>query len=348
MKRKSSGRKSFYDVLEINQWASPEVIEAAYKALMKKHHPDISDTTHGSHARELNEANDTLSDPDKRAKYDRQLRDREGAVVGEYEVLDRIAEGGFGKTYKARHNLTGELVCLKDCSNLDPKFQEILIEEAKAMWDLRHYSIPAVRGLIKNEDGGLILVMSYIPGLTIEQTVEKHGKLDPEAVAWMLERCLNALKYTHWHGVIHGDVKPQNIIQQEDTHQVTLVDFGLALVKPNSSSRAKGYTECFAPPEALAGKPLVPQSDLYGLGTTALYALSGGKIDNVIGRRVPDNIPRPLRKFIDRLIVHDVNGRPKWKQRPDDDGEDLCETIAEVRQESFGKRHSGMKPIKSA
>ena len=46
-----SGYKSFYDALEINQWASQEVIEAAYKALMKKHHPDVSDTAHGSHAK---------------------------------------------------------------------------------------------------------------------------------------------------------------------------------------------------------------------------------------------------------------------------------------------------------
>ena len=230
--------KDFYQVLEVSPGARIGVIEAAYRALMKDMHPDVTATVSGEHAKIVNEAHDILTDPDRRRKYDRDRRSVTPKTIGPYKVLGTIAEGGFGRTYKAEHTILGELVCIKDCSNISREDTELLIQEAKTVWDLRHYALPAMRDLIQMDDGRVLLIMSYIPGLTLHQVVEKTGALDYEHVAWISERIINALNYMHRSGVVHGDVKPQNVIIQEDRHMAVLVDFGLSAVRPTSTSEA--------------------------------------------------------------------------------------------------------------
>lgn len=335
-------RLGYYEVLEVSRRARSAVIHAAYKELMKVYHPDVMNGN-GEMAKRINEAFETLGNVDRRKEYD-ALLEKSGAslIGGKYRVIEKIAEGGFGRTYKAEHVLSGKLVCIKDCFNLDPQLQQILVEEAQAVWDLRHYSLPVMRDIVELENGGLALVMSYIPGLTLEKVVEKlkssKKKLSAEHVAWIAERALNALKYLHLHGVVHGDVKPQNIIIQPESHMIVLVDFGLSAVKPTSTSTSKGYTVLFSPPEEIAGKPLLPESDLYSLGMTMLFALSGD-YECVEKVRVPATVPDPLCRFIRRLIVRDVRSRPEWGK------EDLFETIQQVRAESFGRNRSSMEPI---
>ncbi|MFA6526696.1 MAG: protein kinase [Candidatus Buchananbacteria bacterium] len=261
----------YYGLFQVSPQASPEVIHAAYLALMKIHQPAIN---HGGDeiARRLNEAYAILKDPTKRHGYDAKRNDLKGKIIGDYRLIEEIAEGGFGTTYRGEHIITGQPVCIKDCHKIHAEDNEILLQETIAMWDLRHYSIPAVRNLIKLDDGRYMLVMSFIPGLTLEKTVQKYGPLDPETVAWIAERILNVLKYIHFHGVIHGDIKPQNIIIQEETHTICIVDFGLSLIKPTSRSDNKGYTPYMAPPEQINGSVLVPESDFYSLGITMIYA----------------------------------------------------------------------------
>ena len=331
-------KRDYYQVLQVNPKASPSVIEAAYRALMKEHHPDVGAS--GIIAKELNEAHDVITDALKRQDYDLKRDNGVGKdkIIGQYRITERIAEGGFGRTYKAEHTVLKDLSCIKDCSNVALEDSGMLIEECKVLWDLRHYALPTMRDLIQLDDGRVLLVMSYIHGPTLEKQVKKTGPMDPEAVAWITERMLNALNYIHRHGVIHGDIKPQNIIVQEDKHMAVLVDFGLSLVKPTSSSESKGYTEFFAPPEEVSGKPLVPESDYYSLGMTMIYALGGGP-ENVERKMVPRDVPDELCQFIKRMIARDINSRPQYNK------EDLCDTIVEIREKVFGRRRSGMKPI---
>jgi serine/threonine protein kinase len=180
--------------------------------------------------------------------------------------------------------------------------------------------------------------MSYIPGLTLQQIVEKSGALDAEHVAWITERVLNALSYIHRHGVVHGDLKPQNIIVQPEKHMAVLVDFGLSAVKPSHDSEAKGYTPYYAPPEEIAGKPILPESDYYSLGMTMIYALAGNT-DMVEQKRVPAAVPDELCAFIKRMIARDVNNRPQYNK------EDLTDVIVDLRRKVFGRARSNMKPI---
>lgn len=335
---KSDKNKDWYAVLQVNPRACPEVIDAAYKALMKLHHPDKGGDK--NRAEEINDARAVLMNSSKRAEYDTLRNNLKGKVIGNYRILEFIAEGGFGETYKAKHILADELVCFKHCSNISPEDEAILLAEAKAIWDLRHYALPVMRDFVRMDDGSFSLVMSYIPGPTLAQVVEKAGRLDAEDVAWIAERILNSLKYLHYHGVVHGDVKPQNIIIQPESHLVVLVDFGLSMVKPSSKDVSKGYTLLFAPPEEIdGGSPLIPESDFYSLGMTMIYAL-GGNAECVKKKMIPDTVPDPLANFIKRLIVRGALSRPNWEK------EDLFETIQRVRQESFGRSRSNMKPLK--
>ncbi len=331
--------KDLYQILEVNQRARHEVIEASYHALMKLLHPDTGGSVNGNTAKELNEAHDILSDSLRRMDYDRGRMPEVGKMIGPYKLMNLIAEGGFGRTYKAEHSILKELVCIKDCSNVSLQDTDMLIQEARTIWDLRHYALPAIRDLIQMEDGRVLLVMSYVEGPTLEQIVKKIGKVDPEHVAWITERILNALTYLHRHGVVHGDVKPQNVIVQPDKHMAVMVDFGLSMVKPTSKSESKGYTPFFASPEAIDGKPLIPESDYYSLGMTMIYALSGGP-EYVERKEVPRSVPDKMCDFIKRLIAKSVASRPEYGK------EDLTDTFIHLRENVFGRTSSNMKPLK--
>lgn len=256
-------------------------------------------------------------------------------TIGNYQILNKIAEGGFGITYLAEHTKLKAKVCIKHASSISDIDEKLMFEEARAIWDLRHYAIPAIRDVLKLPDGSVALVMSYIPGPTLAQIIEKKHRLDAEHVSWIVSRALNALKYLHFNGVVHGDVKPQNIIIQPESHNVVLVDFGLAAIRPRRDTTNKGHTPIFAAPEQIDGRPLVPETDFYCLGTTMIYAL-GGDVEH---RKVPDNAPEAICNFIKRLLPIQVLSRPSW------DKEDLCDTFSDVREKAFGRTMSNMKKL---
>jgi len=328
-----------YAVLEVSPYARKEVIDGAYRALMKIYHTDHNPNTQAK-AQDIIDAHEILSDASKRAIYDNHRKDIDGLVIGNYRVLERIAEGSFATTYKGEHILVKQPVCIKHCHRKADVDRDIIISEAQAVWDLRHYSIAVMRELTQLDDGSFVLIMSYIPGLTLEQIIQKTGRLDAEHVCWFAERLINALKYMHLSGVVHGDIKPQNIIIQPEDHMAVLVDYGFSAMRPTRDSDNRGYTEFFAPPEQLdKNSPLIPECDFYSLGMTMIYALSGG-MDNVKRLRVPEDVPEPVCDFIRKLIVRDVLARPNWSK------EDLFQTIQDVRTRAFGRARSQMRPIK--
>jgi serine/threonine protein kinase len=318
-----------YNILEVSPQASPEVVKAAYRALVKAHQMNNKRMV------KLNEANSILCDDDKRAAYDEERKHIKGKVFGNYRVLEEIAEGGFGKTYKAETVINRLPVCIKHAFQISAYDEAILLEEAKAIWDLRHYGIPAMRDIIRINDA-LAIVMSYIPGKTLAKFVKDLGRLDPEDVSWITERVLNILRYMHQHGVCHGDVKPQNIIIQEESHMAVMVDYGLASIKPSSKTANKGFTPYFAAPEQVHGGPIIPETDFYGLGMTMIYALGG----DVELKKVPSKVPDVLCDFVKKLIKIEPLSRPNWEK------ENLCQTIQDVRMKAFGRKETGIRPLK--
>jgi serine/threonine protein kinase len=144
---------------------------------------------------------------------------------------------------------------------------------------------------------------------------------------------LAGLNYLHANGVIHGDLKPQNIILQPESHGAAMIDFGLSMVKPTGKDSNIGFTAHFSPPEQLAPerKPLIPETDLYALGMTMIYALTG----KMAKRTDPTlkKIPEELRKFLMDLTHPDVLKRPNWSV-------DLLQTFGGIRVKCFGSRNT--------
>lgn len=235
----------------------------------------------------------------------------------------------------------GKKVCLKHCYKLNAARQKNLLDEAGKMWDLRNFGIPVIRRVVKMPDGSYMLVMSYLPGDTIKEWVERLGKIHAESVAWIAERILDTLWYLHDEGIVHADVKPENTIVNEEGHTVGVVDFGLALVKPTANSKSIGYTEYFSPPEQVRGDALLPESDFYALGKTMLYMLNGGHMSAVDQNKIPSGTPDLLGDFIKKLVAKPIDERPEHAER-------LFKEIGKIRITEFGRRHSGAEPIKAA
>lgn len=251
-------------------------------------------------------------------------------IIGNYRIKRQIAEGGFGRVYEAEHIILGEKACLKQNLNISAPDAELLKQEAKLLWNLNHYSLPSMKDFFQAPDGSYIMVMNFIEGQNLEEIVKGKGPIHAEDVCWITQRLLNALHYLHFNGVVHSDVKPQNVIVQPKVHNAILVDYGLSSLKPTRATQPKGYTEAFAAPEILQGKPPIPESDFYGLGLVMMYALGG---DPFAKTHYP-NTPKQIQEFIDSLICYDPTQRHSW------DKTDLVSRLSDIRLEVFGRRYS--------
>lgn len=250
--------------------------------------------------------------------------------IGNYEIIKQIGEGGFGRTYKARHIHLDEFACLKQNIGITKEDAELLKREAKLLWNVQHYSLPAMRDFFPAPDDSFVMVMSFIEGKNLDDSVKKHKAIDPENVCWVSQRLLNALAYLHTNGIVHGDVKPPNIIVQPSIHNAVLVDYGLSSLRPKSYTKPEGYTPLFAAPEISEGKPPIPESDFYSLGLTMIYALGG----DPLAKTMPNHVPKVLQNFCLDLVKYNPLDRPNWKDV------DLVKRLSDVRFEAFKRRYS--------
>ena len=253
--------------------------------------------------------------------------------LGNYEIVRLIGEGGFGYTYEGRHIFLDKKACLKQNKKITPEDEELLLQEIRLLWDVHHHSLPAMRDFFKAPDGSHVLVMSFEEGKTLEDAVKKHKAIHPEDIAWVTQRTLQTLYYLHSRGIVHGDIKPGNIIVKPEEHNIVLIDYGLASFRPKSGTAPIGYTEIFVAPEIKQGKPPLPESDLYSLSLTMIYALGG----DPIAQSLPDQVPQPMQEFCMDLIRYNPIDRPNW------DKQDLVARLSDVREKAFGRKYSKKK-----
>lgn len=202
-------------------------------------------------------------------------------MIRQYQVLRTLGQGGMGTTYLARYqagaSVTPQLLVLKEM-NADvaklAKAQELFEREARTLKMLHHPGIPKYYDFFV-EAGKKYLAMELVHGQDLEKRVVNTGPVTPsQAIAWMLQTC-DVLEYIHSQEppLIHRDIKPANLIVRTSDNRVVLLDFGAVKeigTPPGTRIGAEGYCA----PEQERGKPLT-QSDLYAIGPTLIFLLSG-------------------------------------------------------------------------
>ena len=164
-----------------------------------------------------------------------------GRVIAQrYQILDTIGKGGMAIVYRAIDNRTGHSVAIKVLRpefNQDEEFLSRFQREAEAASKVSHHNI--VNLLDVGMDGdSRYLVMEYVQGKTLKEVIRQKGKLPYTTAGQIAIRILSALQHTHRNGIIHRDIKPQNILVQSEGH-IKVADFGIARMT-NSSTLTKG------------------------------------------------------------------------------------------------------------
>ncbi len=214
------------------------------------------------------------------------LEDVQRAVGDRYEVLDLAGAGGMGAVYRARHRELGHLVAVKV---LPPEIaasrmrQERFRREASLAAQIQHpHLVPVYE--FDARDGMTFLIMPFVRGVTLETLLE-GSRPDSGTVLRLLREVGAALDVLHRHGVVHRDVKPGNILIEEDGGRTLLTDFGLARPErssgqsPDGSLTAPGTplgTPDYMAPEQAAGNDAIDgRTDLYALALVGFEALAG-------------------------------------------------------------------------
>jgi serine/threonine-protein kinase len=212
----------------------------------------------------------------------RQIQKALGIVpeqIPGYTILSKLGRGGMGVVYKARQNSVDRLVAIKVLSSLlteDPQFVKRFMNEARAVAKLDHRHIIPV--FDAGEAHGLYyFVMEYVEGKDLARIVEESGPLPEEAARRYLLQTAEALHYVHSKGMIHRDIKPENLILAK-SGLLKLADFGLARTQGSAALTDPGAilgTPRFISPEQAQGVAVDIRSDLYSLGASYYFLLTG-------------------------------------------------------------------------
>jgi eukaryotic-like serine/threonine-protein kinase len=197
-----------------------------------------------------------------------------------YQLLEQLGTGGMAFVYRARDLMLERSVAVKvlrqDFSQ-DPAFQERFRQEARAAANLSHPNIVTVHDF--GLDGGqLFIVMEYIPGTDLKTLIKNRGRFSVEEVIPLMVQACAGIGYAHRAGLVHCDVKPQNMLVTPD-QRLKVTDFGiaraLASIQPEEYSEVVwGSPQYFAPEQASGGPPS-PASDVYSLGVVMYEMLTG-------------------------------------------------------------------------
>ena len=203
-----------------------------------------------------------------------------GMIVGErYEVVGKIGAGGMANVYKAKDHKLNRFVAMKVLKQEfreDTTFINKFKTEAQAAAGLTHPNIVNVFD-VGEDDGIHYIVMELVEGITLKDYISKKGKLSVKEATSIAIQVSMGLEAAHSHGIIHRDVKPQNIIISTDG-KVKVTDFGIARAASSNtiSSNVMGSVH-YSSPEQVRGGYSDEKSDIYSLGIT-LYEMVTGKV----------------------------------------------------------------------
>src|SRR6266446_2106974 len=274
------------------------------------------------------------------------LPELRAALADVYDIEAPIGRGGMGHVYLARERRLDRRVAIKvlppDLARDDARRRRFL-REARTVARLTHPSIVPI--FTVDEIGGFVFfAMAYVAGETLSQRVATRGPLDPHEAGRLLREVGDALGYAHAHGLVHRDVKPDNILLDRVTGRALLSDFGIAYESPFWGSPYLGGpgllrrpaaprglvigTAAFMSPEQASGDAVDARSDIYSLGVVAYYALSGRlpfqatTEEGFLTHHIADPAP-PLASvapFVPPRLAHIVDrclAKEPWERFPD-------------------------------
>ncbi len=201
-------------------------------------------------------------------------------VLGQYELIDVLGQGGMSVVFKARHKMTDQEVALKI---LPPELaahsqvKSRFVEEAKALAALDHPNIVHLYNF-GSENGSFVLAMQFVQGKTWERQILESKQLDWVTSCRIAIDVLKALEYAHGRGVVHRDMKPSNVLVREPDGAATVMDFGIAKMTTSTKLTATGQTMGtvrYMSPEQVRGQEVDLRTDLYSLGATLYESLVG-------------------------------------------------------------------------
>ncbi len=248
---------------------------------------------------------------------------------GRYEMLERIGEGGMGVVYKGRQVSIDRIVAIKMLSQQlakDPNWVARFNREAKACSRLQHPNTIRMFDFGQTREGRLFMAMEFLKGQSLRETIDTQAPLAPERVLKILIQCCASLAEAHNIGIIHRDIKPDNVFLLNlagSPDFVKLLDFSVAkLLQENEGMRTQAGmvfgTPQYMSPEQGRGQQLDARSDLYALGILAFEMLTGrvpftdANPMNVLAMHsrqpvppLPDTLPPVMKQLVLRMLEKD-------------------------------------------
>ena len=280
-------------------------------------------------------------------------------IGGRYQILTRIGQGGMGKVYKVKHTHLSRTFALKIISNQvaeTDEARELFYREARFASAMAHPNITSVVDFGEDEKVGMFMVMELVDGEALNRILFREKQLTTRKACDIVLQLAEALHYIHKQGVVHCDIKTENILISEEEHEgkrsktvIKLLDFGLArsLTATRASTSLSG-TPHYVAPERIRGEPASPASDVYGVGILLYELLTGqvpwdGPVQKILAGHL-DERPRPPSQLIEggldpaleTLVFHALAKRPSERHK------DMAAFIYELKtvmdMMGFGRR----------
>lgn len=301
----------------------------------------------------LRRLSDSSGSGRKRRSSSRVRKAEEFHDVGPYEIRERIAKGGMGAIYKAHDRITNKTVALKVllAARHDREADvERFLREARIACSLDHSGL--VRGLSFGKHEGVpFFAMEYVPGESLRARLGDQGALPPRVATDMVLRISRALGFVHEAGLVHRDIKPDNILLGGDG-AVKLCDLGLArevnlVTNLTQSGQTLGTPRYISPEQARAERDVDLRSDIYSLGITFFHMLTGrppftessGIV--VMSRHLYDEVP--LIRSIDPSLPAELEAIvvKMCKKHRDDRYSDVKALVKDLEAFAKGRRQTG-------
>lgn len=241
-----------------------------------------------------------------------------------YKFYEHVFEGEVADIFKGGCN--SDTVFLKMA--IDSKDNDLIANEFEVLSTIRHGSLPFVDEKIE-VNGASAIIMREVVGVDMPQLMKgyPHG-VPAKHVAWMMERLFSVVGYLHSNLVVHGNIKPEQLIINKDNHNVTLCGFSMCIQKANTrNAKYKIQNEHYTAPEVDTTATVLPVSDIFSLGKVFIEMLGG----NIETNTLPDSVDSRMVEFIHHLVEPDYQDRPNDAWR-------LWDELRQLRSDIFGSK----------